>query len=293
MKLTDVLFIIFISFFPAGSFHLSDFFIPVEEKNLSAVFNVHAIDMQLPFLENAPHIDGDLADWKDYAYHDGLWDIYRIMHNDWYSPDRNRLTDHGNEPDLKYDLQSRYYMAWDENYLYLGAEVKDNFNDVTDPKHQPQRWYYKDCISWFIEAPRDTIQESFGQGDNAFCFIADVRKPAYGAWWRHGTVSKKYIEEPIPKGAVEYEIKMKPNKKGKGNFILEAKVNMLMTLGKSDAKWHSPKIGDEYSIQIVHTDPDGKDYGAHLILYGKGDNDGTWKKFILAGPAQPLKRKAS
>jgi len=293
MKIVYTVFLLFNSFFPVSSFHSSCLFVPAGDLSLKATVKMHEIDMQLPFLEQTPLIDADLTEWQDYAYHDGVWDIYRVMHNDWYRPDRNRLTDHGDEPRPEDDLQSRYYMAWDETYLYLGARVKDNFNDVTDSAHQPQRWYYKDCISWFIEAPRDTVQESFGQGDNAFCFLADVRKPAYGAWWRHGTETKKYIEEPFPRGAVEYKIKMTPNGKEKGSFTLEAKVNMAMTLGKSDPNWHSPQIGDEYGIQIVHTDPDGKDYGAHLILYGKGDNDGTWKKITLAGPAQPLKRKES
>jgi len=86
---------------------------------------------------------------------------------------------------------------------------------------------------------------------------------------------------------------MKPNDNEKGSFILEAKVNMAMTFGRSDPDWHSAKIGDQYSIQIVHTDPDGKDYGAHLILYGEGDNYATWKRIILSGPAPALIRKAS
>jgi len=72
-----------------------------------------------------------------------------------------RLTDHGiapsvsagnglKEPPPEEDLQARYYTAWDDKYLYLGAEVKDNVNDVTDPQHEPKRWYYKDAICWFI-----------------------------------------------------------------------------------------------------------------------------------------------
>ena len=245
--------------------------------------------MQLPFLENSPTIDGDLTEWKEYAFHDGVWDVYRVRQTAWYQPGRNRLTDHGNEPSPENDLQSRYYMAWDSTYLYLGAEVIDNVNDVTDPEHRDDRWYFKDCICWFIEAPRDTIAESFGQGDNAFCFIADKQKPSYGAWWRHGDETRKFIEEPIPAKALDYEIKMTSKKNG--NFILEARINMAMTFAKSDPHWTKPKIGDEYSLEIVHTDPDGGDYGGHLILYGTGDNDGTWKKVILAGPAKPLNRQ--
>lgn len=249
------------------------------------------VEIQLPFLEKEPVIDADLNDWKDYAYHDGVWDIYRVSNSYWYKPDRNRLTVHGNEPRPEFDLQSRYYMAWDHTYLYFGAEVYDNVNDVSDQQHEPKRWYYKDCICWFIEAPRDSLSEAFEQGDNAFCFIADDRKPCYGAWWRHGASGQSYIEEQIPKLAVSYQIRMNPWGRSPGDYILEARVNMSMTLAKSDPTWRTPETGDVYSIQIVHTDPDGGDYGGHLIIYGTGDNDGSWGKMIFAGSKVPLVRK--
>ena len=276
-----------------NSFHLTDTVItgkhtehiPSKDKDQSA--------LSIPFLEKPPVIDGDIDEWKEYAFHDGVWDVYRVRQTDWYQPGRNRLTDHGNEQSPGMDLQSRYYTAWDSTYFYMGAIVYDNVNDVSDPDHQPDRWYYKDCICWFIEATRDTIAESFGRGDNAFCFIADKGKPPYGAWWRHGDEIRKFIEEPIPASAVDYEVKMIPGINGKGSFVLEARVNMAMTFAKSDPGWKKPVIGDEYSIEIVHTDPDGGDYGAHLILYGTGDNDGTWKRAILAGPAKPLTRRSN
>lgn len=249
------------------------------------------IEIQLPFIQKTPVIDGDLNEWKDFAYHDGVWDIYRLSHSYWYRPDRNRLTDHGNELRPEDDLQSRYFMGWDSTYLYFGAEVHDNVNDVSDPNHQPQRWFYKDCICWFLEAPRDTISEAFKQGDNAFCFVIDVLKPDYGSWWRHGTSRQSYIEEPIPKNAVSYEIRMNPWGQSPGDYILEARVNMAMTFPKSDPNWRPPKIGDIYSLEIVHTDPDGGKYGGHLIIYGTGDDDNSWGKMILAGQQKPVERK--
>jgi hypothetical protein len=209
----------------------------------------------------------------------------------WYDPRVNRLTDHGNEPAPEDDLNARYYMAWDDRYLYFGAEVHDNVNDVDDPAHSPERWYYKDAICWFIEAPKHGGSKKFGQGDNAFCFVIDARKPPYGAWWRHGSPEKTYIEEPLPKQNVDYAIRMDPWKSGKGDFILEARVEMAPTLGKSDPEWHAPKIGDEYGLEIVHTDPDGGDYGGHLLIYGKGDDDATWIGVRLTGPLQPPERK--
>ena len=245
----------------------------------------------IPRLEKPPIIDGDLSDWKDAAFSDGVWDIARVRYSSWYEP-RNRLTDHGDEPSAEDDLQARYYMAWDEDYLYFGAEALDNVNDVSDPAHEDSRWYFKDSVAWFIEAPRDEVSEYFGQGDNAFCFVIDPSKPDYGAWWRHGRKGQgKDIEEPLPKDATDYEIKMNPWNRSKGDFILEARVKMDLTLLKSDPEWTRPKVGDVYGISIAHCDPDGGGYGAHLIIYGPAMWDLDWGKATLVGPLKPVERK--
>ena len=237
----------------------------------------------VPRLSQPAVIDGDLSEWKDVAFTDGAWDIDRLSHTSWYDPERNRLTIHEGEPLLEDDLQGTYYVAWDQEYLYLGAEVRDNINDVDDPAHEDKRWYYKDCVCWFIEAPRDENSEFFGQGDNAFCFVIDTSRPPYGAWWRHGAPGLKYVEEPLPADAVDYQIRMDPWGRSEADFILEARVQMAATFGQSDPDWTPPHIGDIYSIEIVHTDPDGGGYGGHFLIYGTGDDDATWGKMVLGG----------
>ena len=162
--------------------------------------------IRVPMLQAAPRIDGHLEDWKDRAFSNGSWDIHRLRYTPWYDPQRNRLTDHGDEPRPEDDLRARYYLAWDARYFYFGAEVTDNVNDVDDPAHEDKRWYYKDCICWFLEGPRDQRSEHFGQGDNAFCFVIDRRRPKYAAWWRHGAPGRQYIEEPIPPSSVDYTL---------------------------------------------------------------------------------------
>ena len=251
----------------------------------------YPLPLPIPRLEKPPVIDGNLSEWKYLGFSDGMWDIFRVMHSPWYDPGINRLTDVGNEPPPEEDLSSRYYTAWDDKYLYFGAEVHDNVNDVDNPAALPQQWYYRDAVCWFIEAPRHGKSQKFGRGDNGFCFVADSRKPWYGAWWRHGNTERSYIEEPLPKSSVDYAIRMDPWKTGKGDFILEARVEMSSTLGRSDPDWHPPKIGDEYGLEIVHTDPDGGGYGGHLIMYGKGDDDATWGTIRLVGPIQPVERR--
>ncbi len=245
----------------------------------------------IPFLENAPVIDGDLSDWQEFAHHDGAWDIYRLRESQWYDTRRNRLTDHGNEPGPRDDLNARYYIAWDSLYLYLGADVKDNVNDVSESRHAPKRWYYKDAIAWFIEAPADTIDEKFGQGDNAFCFVADTSRPDYGAWWRHGDAETSFIEEPLPADAVEYAIYMDSKQINTANYTVEAKINMRQTFAKSDPDWIPPQEGQVYRLMIVHCDPDGGEYGGHFLIYGKGDADNTWTEMVLGPPQTPIVRK--
>ena len=237
----------------------------------------------VPRLSQPAVIDGDLSEWKDVAFTDGAWDIDRLSHTSWYDPERNRLTIHENESPLEDDLRGTYYVAWGQEYLYLGAEVRDNVNDVDDPEHEDKRWYYKDCVCWFIEAPRDENSESFGQGDNAFCFVIDTSRPSYGVWWRHGAPGLKYVEEPLPADAVDYQIRMDPWGRSDADFILEARVQMAATFGQSDPDWTPPQIGDVYSLEIVHTDPDGGGYGGHFLIYGTGDDDATWGKMVLGG----------
>jgi len=251
------------------------------------IFNLSAQDLSarnIPYLEKAPQLDGDLSEWKNLAFHDGIWDLNRVKESAWFEPKRNRLNIDSLEDTNSLDLSARYYIAWDQGYLYFGAEVQDNVHDVSESNHESKRWYYKDAIALFFEAPRDSIPEKFGFGDHAFCFVIDTLKPDYGAWWRHGNTSQTYIEEPLPLNAVEYSIKMNPWKKNEADYILEARVDMQATFMKDDAAMTTPKVGEIYSMMIVHCDPDGGEYGGHLLIYGKGDDDSTWGEVKLVGP---------
>jgi len=239
--------------------------------------------ISVPRLSQPPVIDGDLSEWKARAFTDGEWTMDRLQQTPWYDPERNRLTIHENESPLDEDLRATYYVAWDQEYLYLGAEGHDNVNDVVDPAHEDKRWYYKDCVCWFIEAPRDQKSESFGQGDHAFCFVIDATFPPYAAWWRHGSADRRYLEEPLPAAAVDFQLRMNPWGESEADFVLEARVHMAATFSQSDPNWTPPRIGDTYGLEIVHTDPDGGDYGGHFLVYGKGDDDATWGEMVLSG----------
>ena len=237
--------------------------------------------IDVPRLTQTPVIDGALEEWRDLAFSDGVWTMDRLRQTPWYDPERNRLTLHEGEQAGDLDLEAAYYVAWDQEYLYLGAEARDNVNDVLDPAHEDKRWYYKDCVCWFVEGPRDTVSEQFGRGDNAFCFVIDAARPPYAAWWRHGTATARYVEEPIPAEAVDYGLTMDPWGRSPGDFVLEARVRLADTFGASDPSWQPPQVGDTYGLEIVHTDPDGGDYGGHYLVYGRGDDDATWGRMVL------------
>ncbi|NCG30064.1 MAG: hypothetical protein GWP27_06295 [Bacteroidetes bacterium] len=233
---------------------------------------------ELPYLYDAPIIDGNLDEWKESAFSDGAWNIDRVKRSSWYNPKRNRLTVEENEDPEGIDLEATYYMAWDQNYIYLGAEVIDNIYDVEESKHEPKRWYYKDAIAWFMEAPADTISEKFGEGDHAFAFVLDTLRPDYGAWWRHGTSDQSYIEEPLSENACQYEIAIEKDPDGLLHYKLEARISLSWSLARNP-NFRLPTPWDTCRMMIVHCDPDGGEYGGHMLIYGEGDDDNSWHRF--------------
>ncbi len=242
--------------------------------------------IHVPRLAEEPVIDADLSEWKDLAFHDGVWDIYRLQHTPWFDDHRrNRLTLQSEDGDVHPgdDLSARYYIAWDAEYIYMGAEVQDNFNDTEHPDEAPKTWYFKDSICWFLEAPGDDAPEEFERGDNAFCFEADESKKK-AAWWRHGSDTEEYLEDPLPD--YDYDVKVSPS----GNFVMEARVKMASTFPISDSSWTPPKVGDEYRMEIVHCDPDGGPYGGHFMIYGTGDDDSSWARMILIDEQPGIER---
>ena len=102
----------------------------------AGVFSLDAQDtLSIPYLIEEPLIDGDIGEWKEHAFHDGPWDLYRVINSPWYESSRNRLTLHpGESSSITDDLTARYYIAWDSSYLYLGAMVQDNFIDLNPSK---------------------------------------------------------------------------------------------------------------------------------------------------------------
>ena len=166
------------------------------------------MNINAPLLETAPTIDGDLAEWKDLAHNDGIWGHAPHQRGQLLSP-RSRRAQPPHRPRRRAASRRRLArhattLLGDAQNFYFGAEVWDNVNDLDDPDPADKRWYFKDAICWFMEGPRDRANERFGQGDNAFCFVADPQRTPQNAWWRHGAPGQSYIEEPIPEAACDY-----------------------------------------------------------------------------------------
>ena len=154
------------------------------------------------------------------------------------------------------------------------------------------RWYFKDAICFFIEAPADRVAEQFGAGDNAFCFVIDSYMPSYGAWWRHGTATKTFVEEAIPAvgrqlcdpdGPLEARSgRLHPGSTCRHGADAWADATQLARAEagrrlQAGDRSHRPR-------RRVTTE-------AHFLLYGQGDDDSTWARMILTDPIEPIERK--
>ena len=221
------------------------------------------------------NIDGDLAEWKNSAHSQGEWNLKRSSSEAWYSPKRSRFINEADEPKGSVDLSSTFYIARTDSGLILGAEVEDNILDVVEKEHLDERWYNKDGVAWFFELPYDTIPERFAAGNIALCFIADTSYPRYGAWMRYGNDSADYLEQTIPKEMQEYAVKVTAN-----GYIIEAFVSWQLFRDYGQLSGEITEIIG--SMMIVNCDPDGGEYGGHLLIYGKGDNDATWTQIIFS-----------
>ena len=51
--------------------------------------DLYNMPVRVPRLASPPRIDADLADWKDRAFTDGVWDLARLRQMPWYDPARD------------------------------------------------------------------------------------------------------------------------------------------------------------------------------------------------------------
>lgn len=266
----------------------------------TAVLAHSGVVIEVPKLASKPRIDGDLSDWERFAWTDGVWDIDRMKRQS--PPPQVFLEDSGEEPPgtalTKADLTGQYFMAWDDEGLYLGVRATDNVHDVTSRMGNSATWFLKDGCAWFFDVAHDGDGWFPSPGDHVFAFVADDSYPDGGHWWRLGEnspivatevraglgafgargwrYSLSWLEVP---GPGLYRVKMGAEKGG--GYAIEAFVPF-------SAYWlTTPAIGDTIGgPMIVNTDPDGgpSEFGGQLMLFGLNDNDATWADMVFVGP---------
>ena len=249
--------------------------------------------VNVPKLKRSVVIDGDLSDLSPQAWSSGLWDFKRMHKQAWFAknPWPEDIFDSGIEPpgtaNTTQDITGEYYMAWDDNGIYLAVKAEDNVHDVVAENNTPWGWYLKDGCSWFFDVPHDGDGMMTRAGDHVFSFVADDTYPANSTWWRHGETSAPSVNEMVSWGGRgwrmsqswleepghwrwQYEVKM--NEGSNPGYTIEAFIPF-------DKSWmETPNPGDTVGLMIVHSDPDGgrKPFGGQLQLFGSGDHDGTW-----------------
>lgn len=254
--------------------------------------------IEVPKLASKPKIDGDLSDWQAHAWTNGVWDFERMKKQPEFAElvTWARIQDSGEEPPgtalTAADITGEYFMAWDDEGLYLGVRATDNVHDVSGGSPNPAAWWLKDSCSWYFDVPHDGDGLFVESGDHVFSFVADDTYPAGGAWWRLGELPVPTVTEVIANGSrgwrlsrswleiplsAQYRVKIDP---GTANYVIEAFVPFDLT-------WlTTPAIGDTIGgPMIVHTDPDGgpEEFGGQLQLLGAGDDDGTWADMVFVG----------
>ena len=89
---------------------------------------------------------------------------------------------------------------------------------------------------------------------------------------------------------MDWEIKLETLPTGL-RYELEVRLAWEPLFPATDPDWTSPEKGHRYRMMIVHTDPDGGDYGGHFLIHGKGDPDESWAWFELGGEKSAPLRK--
>ena len=269
---------------------------------LVAASMAHAHDgtvVEVPKLKRSVLIDGDLSDLSPQAWSSGLWDLDRMKKQAWFvdNPWPMEMFDSGNEPsgtaNTSNDITGEYYMAWDDNGLYLAVRATDNVHDVTVGHEVPWGWYMKDGCSWFFDVRHDGDGWMTLYGDHVFSFIADDTDDVNNTWWRHGDNSAPTMEK-VNRGIVGAGWRMNKSwMEEPGHWMWKSAVVIDASNGTDyvieafvpfGEDWmETPQPGDTVGLMIVHSDADGgnKPFGGQIQLFGSGDHDGTWADMVF------------
>ena len=165
------------------------------------------------------------------------------------------------------DLSGRFSIRWDDDWIYLAADVTDNVHDVSGGTSLT--WYLKDAIALYLDVPDDGDGGEWILGDHAFAFVADPSGPGDGRWWRRGEAEGSEESQAPPEtrmGVVLTET----------GYRIEAAIPMG-PLTERTPEWRPPFAGRSAGFFLLAADPDGGAEEVIQILYGgDDDNDANW-----------------
>ncbi|MSR81743.1 MAG: hypothetical protein EXS58_02300 [Candidatus Latescibacteria bacterium] len=171
------------------------------------------------------------------------------------------------------DLSGRLALQWDEQWLYLAAQIRDNVHDVEGGDQG--RWFCRDGVALFLDVPHDGDGPTWFVGDHAFVFTADAALPPEARWWRHGD------QQGRQEGLAPPQTQLALNMEGTG-YTLEAAMPMAV-LSLFTPAFHAPFTGRILGFMLLVTDPDGgpRPFGGQLSYGGESDNEASWAQLRL------------
>jgi hypothetical protein len=206
-------------------------------------------------VKQSPTIDGNLAEWGELPI---FLDASFVPQRGWAAP----------PPEGDTDLSARVAVSWDEKYLYLAAQVRD---DEKTP-----------------HAAKDPWGSPFGCDS----LVANISPPG---WLASGVRSQGPAPLQVSYGLSHYSPGTSPRPLGSDcryavndtadGYTLEAAISFAST------GWKPAEVGDRFSLGLILVDadphkPGGQQFDQYGWNYGPGSTAGTGEARLMGtGPA--------
>ncbi len=241
-------------------------------------------------------VDGDLSDWKDYAFTEGHWTLSRMLdaNRAWFSTQNSWLgtdVDHGPEgtAGTDEDLGATFYAAWDDNFLYVGMEATDNAVDNSSSGDEILGAWTRESFGLFIDAVHDGDGIDQIRGDYVWFLTAWETPDARGMPWLHGegeTANNWTLGLPTDQ---EYDYARPPVDPSAFNFDDPYGANYSLEVRFPHASMFkfSPEvlpIGGKTmggAFLITSSDGEGASGREQLAVYMASGDDGTYADFTF------------
>jgi len=167
------------------------------------------------------------------------------------------------------DLDATVALLWNDDYLFVAAEVTDDVHDVGDIV--PGQWWWDDGISFFFNLSADMEGDGWLDGDNAFTFLFTGEQTENAVWWRQGH-NGGAKEMPAGPG-VDRVVVM-----NEGGYVLEAAIPMTQ-LSENIEYQFGKTVG--FTILLADPDNDCQESPCQLMWVGSGDEQSGWGKLVF------------